>query len=211
MLDGLLNPGSYLGILIFLILTGCGLPIPEEVPIVAAGIWSASGDLIPWLAFVTCVVGALIGDCVMYAIGHHFGHGLLKDHPRFARFLHAEREAKFEDLIRRHGLKVLLIARFMVGIRSPVYLSAGILRVGFRRFLLMDIFCASAVVGLFFGVSYLWGERIAHLVKTSEVALTVVIVLVVAIVGVVYMRRRRRLAAAPPKIASTSVDQAPVP
>ena len=39
---------SYLGIIIVLILTGSGLPIPEEVPIVAAGIASSLGKLNPW-------------------------------------------------------------------------------------------------------------------------------------------------------------------
>ncbi|MEK6246781.1 MAG: hypothetical protein N2C12_01295, partial [Planctomycetales bacterium] len=32
---------TYLGIIIFLILTGGGLPIPEEVPIVMAGVMSS--------------------------------------------------------------------------------------------------------------------------------------------------------------------------
>lgn len=32
-----LAPGSYLGIVLFLTLTGIGLPVPEEVAIVAAG------------------------------------------------------------------------------------------------------------------------------------------------------------------------------
>jgi membrane protein DedA with SNARE-associated domain len=37
--------GSYLGIILFLTLTGIGLPIPEEVPIVAAGLASKAAAL----------------------------------------------------------------------------------------------------------------------------------------------------------------------
>src|SRR5262245_43409166 len=131
MLEFLVQHGSYFGIALFLILTGCGLPIPEEVGILTAGVLSSSADMNPWLAFAACLIGALIGDCIMYGIGHHWGHGLLKNHPWFAHLLSADREEKFEFLIRRHGLKVLFAARFMVGVRGPVYLSAGVLRVGF--------------------------------------------------------------------------------
>ena len=109
---------SYLGIIVVLILTGCGLPIPEEVPIIAAGIASSVGSLNPWWAFLACLVGALLGDSVLYAIGYHFGHSLIIRHPRFAHLLHAEHEARIEEMIRRHGLKVFFGARFMVGIRA---------------------------------------------------------------------------------------------
>jgi membrane protein DedA with SNARE-associated domain len=131
----------------------------------------------------------------MYAIGYHWGHGLLKEHPRFAKFLHADREAKFEQMLNRHGLKVLFLARFMVGVRSPVYLSAGILRISFRRFLLLDLFAATVVVGVFFGLTYVFGEAIAAWIRDAEWWLTGAVLAIVAVVGLLfYMRRRKRMA-----------------
>ena len=62
--------GSYLGIVFFLTLTGIGLPIPEEVPIVAAGIASRTGALHWYYALPACLVGALLGDSLMYSIGY---------------------------------------------------------------------------------------------------------------------------------------------
>jgi membrane protein DedA with SNARE-associated domain len=210
----LLINGSYLGIIVFLVLTGCGFPIPEEVPIVVAGLLSSRGVLAPPLALLACLVGAILGDCVMYAIGYHFGHNLLKDHPRLAHFVRADREAKFEEMIRRHGLKVLFVARFMVGIRSPVYLSAGIVRVPFRRFLLMDIFCATAVVGTFFGLTYFFGERVARAFRDVEIGLTVTVSLVVVAAVAIFLWRRRcaakrsASAAAPTDQPSEQSDEA---
>ena len=195
MFDLLFTDGSYLGITVFLILTGCGLPIPEEVPIVMAGVWSAQGSMDPGLALACCLVGALVGDSIMYAIGYHWGHNLLKEHPLFARFVRADREPKFEAMIQSHGLKVLLLARFMVGVRSPVYLSAGVLRVPFRRFLLMDLLCATLVVSIVFGLSYFYGMQIFEWVFDAEKGLTVaVLVAVAAVGGFYYLRRRKRLA-----------------
>jgi membrane protein DedA with SNARE-associated domain len=198
MLDFLVHDWSYVGIIVFLILTGCGLPIPEEVPIVLAGVLSAQPDgLDPWLAYFSCLVGAIVGDAVMYSIGYRFGHSLLKDHPKCARFLHAEREERFERAIQDHGLKVLLVARFMVGIRGPVYLAAGVVRMPFRRFFLMDLLAATLVVSLFFGLSYAFGEAITDSLKRVEAMFTAVILLVLLIVGgILYYRRRRTIAQA---------------
>jgi membrane protein DedA with SNARE-associated domain len=183
---------SYVGIIVILILTGLGLPLPEEVPIVAAGVASAVGTLNPWWAFVSCVVGALLGDSVIYFIGYHFGHSLVTRHPRFAHLLHAEREKKIEQMIRRHGLKVFFLSRFMVGIRAPVYLTAGILRMPFRRFILIDAFCATAVVGVFFGLSYAYGDRVIDIIRRSEIGVTVLIAIVASGLLCVYLIRRRR-------------------
>src|SRR4051794_32688570 len=127
MIDALLSHSSYLAIIMVLVLTGMGLPIPEEVPIIAAGIASSDGTLDVWRAFASCLLGAVMGDCVLYSIGYHFGHGLAKKHPRLAVWLHAEREAQIEDMLRRRGLKVFFLSRFMVGIRGPIYLTAGVL------------------------------------------------------------------------------------
>jgi len=195
MTDLLLTHGSYLALVIVLILTGSGLPIPEEVPIIAAGVLAAQGTLDPWLALGWCIFGAIVGDCIMYWIGYHFGRGVLCEHPWWARFVTPHREAQIEVMFRRHGLKVFLVARFLVGLRSPVYLTAGILRVSFKRFLLIDLVCATAVVGTFFGLTYWFGQYIVQWVRTGEVLLTVAVVIALAVVGIWLWQRYRRKAA----------------
>lgn len=193
MVDWLLANLSYFGIVLFLVLTGCGLPIPEEVAIIAAGVASSAGSLEPWGAFAACLVGALLGDCVMYAIGYHFGHNLARMHPRFAHLLHVEREAKIEEMMRRHGLKVFFVARFVVGLRSPIYLTAGILRISFRRFFLIDALCVTSVVGTFFYLSYRYGEQIRQWILRLDIAVTVVVVAATIAAGVYLWRRHRRV------------------
>ncbi len=191
------NLPHYLSIVVILILTGCGLPLPEEFPIIAAGVASSGAlpSLDPWLAYASCLVGALLGDSVLYAIGYYFGHSLMKAHPRLAHLLHAEREAKMTELINRHGLKVLFVARFMVGIRAPVYLTIGILRTSYRKFLLFDAFCATAVVSLCFGLSYLFGESVKAWIRDSEKVFTAIVVgVVLACLLIYWIRRRRRKA-----------------
>ncbi len=128
-----MEPGSYLAITVLLILTGSGLPLPEEVPIIAAGILAANGTLDPWLALGCCLFGAIVGDAIMYWIGYHFGRGVLRDWHWWARRVTPQREARIETLFQEHGLKVFFVARFLVFFRSPLFLTAGILQVSFRK------------------------------------------------------------------------------
>jgi len=192
MAEFLLSPSSYLAIVLVLILTGSGLPIPEEVPIIAAGILASHGALDPVLAFACCLFGALAGDCAMYGIGYHFGRGLFKDHHWWARVLTPEREAQVEEQFRRHGLKVFFIARFLIFFRSPVYLTAGILRVSFKRFFFIDLICATAVVGTFFGLTFLFGQHITEWIRRAEVLMSIVAVVILACVAVYLWQRWHR-------------------
>jgi membrane protein DedA with SNARE-associated domain len=187
----LFQPSSYLGIFVFLVLTGCGFPLPEEVAIVLAGVLSAQRHLEWEWAYAACLAGALVGDSVMYAVGRFGGRQLIRAHPRFAKFLGAQREARFEDAIQRHAFKVLLLSRFLVGIRGPVYLAAGIVRLPFRIYLLCDLVSATLVVSFFFGLSYAFGEVVAGWIREAEIWLTVVVILLVlAIGGTLYYRNR---------------------
>jgi membrane protein DedA with SNARE-associated domain len=192
MIESLIAHGSYVAIVAVLVLTGVGLPVPEEVPVIAAGMLSAHGHLDPWAALACCLLGALGGDCALYYVGYRFGHGLLRGRRFWSRVLTPRREARAEALFRQHGLKVFFIARFLVGLRTPVYLTAGILRVPFRRFLMIDLFCAAVVVGTVFGLSHYYGTTIVAWVRHAEILLTALAALAAAATVFYLWRRRRR-------------------
>jgi membrane protein DedA with SNARE-associated domain len=176
-MEELIHQYGYLGIVLFLVLTGCGLPIPEEVAIIAAGVMAARGLLDPWTAMLACLIGCLLGDSIMYFFGFRLGKRMLRPGSFWGNYLTPEREKTLEHLIHRHGIKVLFISRFLVGVRSPVYLTAGILKYPYRRFIVADFFCASLVIALFFGLSYFYGERVVQFVRDAEYGLTIFLVL----------------------------------
>jgi membrane protein DedA with SNARE-associated domain len=195
----ILDSYSYLGIVVLLILTGCGLPLPEELVYIAAGIAAAFGKLHWFLAFPACIVGALLGDLVMYGMGRMFGRGLTRRRGWLSRWLNEKTEARAEEMIRRHGLKVFLLGRFLVGVRAPMYVAAGVLRMRLARFLLVDGICATIVISLVFGLSYLLGwhlhstyeeEQLKHdihvWVKNSQVAVTFIVLGAAVAVGIYF-------------------------
>ena len=181
---------GYLGIIVFLILTGCGLPIPEEAAIIAAGALSAPPNpQLDWrLALLSCIVGAVVGDSVMYWIGRHFGAAMLHKHPLWLRMVTPEREAMDRRAVEKtwrqgdfgdplHGrasLADLPDGRAAQGALWPISVDRHDLRL--------------FVVTLFFGLTYFYGGPILAWLKDAERGLTVAVVAVVCVA--VYWYRR---------------------
>ncbi|MCE9555027.1 MAG: DedA family protein [Planctomycetes bacterium] len=186
----------YLVIICFLALTGAGLPVPEEVPIVAAGVLASGAHpdlkLNVTIALICCIIGALLGDTLVYAAGRLLGRSFFRRHKWYAMMMHEDREKQMEDLIDRHGLKVFFVARFMIGIRAPVYMAAGVMRVPLARFLLVDGIAATVVVGLVFGLSYRYGEQIRWLVHEFSIVVTIIGIVAILTALVIYFWRRGR-------------------
>ncbi len=193
MLEDFLNL-KYLGIVLVLILSGLGLPIPEEVVVVAAGVLSHDSDSFKWqYAYLACLGGAIAGDIVVYSIGRYLGHGFFLRYPWFARLMHEEREAKMEEVIKKHGFKVFFVARFMVGVRVPLYLAAGVVRMSWPRFLLINVFCATTVVSIAFWLGHRYGNEVVKSIKEGQGGITVVVLLLVGIaIGFYFIRRRKK-------------------
>jgi membrane protein DedA with SNARE-associated domain len=68
---------TYLGIFSVLFIAALGVPIPEEVPIVAAGVMAQEELARWWIALPVCILGVLCGDVVLYWSGRHWGEQLL--------------------------------------------------------------------------------------------------------------------------------------
>ena len=78
-----------------------------------------------------------------------------------------------------------------------MYITAGILKVPFKRFVVADLFCASLVVSIFFGLSYLYGGQVVKSIREKEGWLTTVVLTVGVVAGgiglIMYLRKQRVL------------------
>jgi membrane protein DedA with SNARE-associated domain len=192
MFDSLLTTG-YIGLFVFIVLTGFGLPLPEELAVVTAGIMAARGQLETVPALVVCMVAALLGDCAVYGLGRFAGRA----GGRFRWLLPKvsdERLRSTQALLHRHGFKILLVARFLVGFRFAVYLAIAASRLSFTRFVILDSVCVVAVVGTFFALAHILGERygdaLFETLHTGHLIATAVVV-VIAIVAFFVWRWRQ--------------------
>jgi len=160
MLQELLQRFTYLGILAALLLGSLGVPIPEEMPIVAAGILSHEGLARWWLALPVCVLGVVSGDMVLYWAGRRWGERLLG-----WRVVHhvltRARADWLQAAYREHAMKTVAMARHVTGLRAAAFLTAGIARVPFWKFILADAAAAAVSVPLAFGLAYFFTHQIA--------------------------------------------------
>src|SRR5437879_5588376 len=160
MLLELLQRFTYLGILAALLLGSLGVPIPEEMPIVAAGILSHEGLARWWLALPVCVLGVLAGDVVLYWAGRRWGERLL----RWRVVRHVLTRARADWLkaaYREHAMKTVVTARHVTGLRAAAFLTAGIARVPFWKFILADAAAALLGVPTGFALAYFFTDQFA--------------------------------------------------
>jgi len=162
-LQGFVEQFTYIGIFAVLLLGSLGVPIPEEMPIIAAAVLSHGGIVRWWLAGPVCLVGVLSGDVVLYWVGRHGGEHVLNW--RAVRLvLTPEREQWLKAAYRRHALKTVVTARHVMGLRAAAFLTAGIARVPFWKFVLADAGAAVLGVPLTFGLAYFFTDQIKAIV-----------------------------------------------
>ncbi|PYN59103.1 MAG: hypothetical protein DMD92_10240 [Candidatus Rokuibacteriota bacterium] len=149
----------YAGLYLMLFGAGLGLPVPEEVPVVLAGLLSRAQIFRWWLALPVCVVGVLSGDVVLYWLGHHWGERVLDWRP-VRCVLPREREAWLLAAYRQHGVKIIFGARHVMGFRAAAFLTAGIAHIPFWKFLGVDAAAACLGLPVSFGLAYVFADRV---------------------------------------------------
>jgi membrane protein DedA with SNARE-associated domain len=153
---------GYLGVFLALLAAGFGVPIPEELPVITAGILVGHQDTnLRWYYMLpVCIAGVVIGDCVLYLIGRKWGRRLVETGWVKRKLLPPEKRELIEKNFHDYGIMVLLGARLMPGIRSPIFIMAGVLRFPFGKFLLADAIYAIPGVNLLFWTSYLLTDQV---------------------------------------------------
>ena len=179
-----------------LFLGGLGVPIPEELPILAAGALAREQVIRWWIALPVCIIGVLSGDVVLYWVGHHWGERIL-DWQVVRRVLSPEREARLKAAYRRHGVKIVFTARHVMGLRAAAFLTAGISRVPFWKFLVVDAGASLLGVPAGFGLAYFFTDHLepikADVHRIERWAALAGMVALAALIAVLAYRRNREL------------------
>lgn len=153
---------TYLGLFLTLFAAALGLPVPEEVPVVAGGVLAQQEVVRWWIALPVCLAGVLAGDVALYWIGRHWGDTILGWRP-VRRVLSRAREEALKTGYRKHGVKIVFVARHVMGIRAAAFLTAGIARIPFWRFLVVDTAAALVGVPVAFGVAFLFTDQLERI------------------------------------------------
>ena len=173
---------NYIFAFIILILCGFGVPIPEDITLVAGGLVSGLKATNVWIMLGVCFAGVLMGDASMYTIGRIFGYRILQI-KFMRRFITPERFESVQAQFEKYGIWVLFAARFMPGLRSPIFMAAGMSqRVPFAHFIIMDGLAALISVPVWVFIAYYCAESLEDLIKNINSAQSVMHYVILAIV-----------------------------
>jgi membrane protein DedA with SNARE-associated domain len=167
--------------------SGFGVPFPEELTMVGAGIWFASADdPARWLMLPVALVGVIIGDLVLFTVGWRYGTRLLK-YRWVARFFPEAKRQRIERNFHRYGISILLFGRLLPTIRTPLFLTAGMMRLPLTRFLIADGIGAIIGSSLLFFLGYWFGDAVLDLIKQEEKILRPILILVGLVAVTLYL------------------------
>jgi membrane protein DedA with SNARE-associated domain len=183
--SGYIEHFTYLGLFVILLLCGMGLPMPEDIALLAGGFLVHRGVIRYPITLAVALLGVVAGDNSLFFLGRRFGTGLV----RYFGLNRPGSKAQIDRIrafMRRHGHRAIFYARFLAGLRALIYLTAGSFGVTPLRFLAYDLLGAIISVPIVVSIGYLFGgqlEVVIHYLGGFERVLWVVAVLSLAIYG----------------------------
>lgn len=154
-----------------LMLAGFNIPVSEDLVMIIAGVLAST--VIPASTiklFCAVFLGAYISDWVAYWLGRGLGPRLW-DIGWFKKMVPRERLTKIELYYERYGVITLLIGRFIpFGVRNCLFMSAGMAKMSFAKFLVTDGVACLASNSVLFWLAYAFGRNWEVLAGYLEVA-----------------------------------------
>ncbi|OZN24946.1 DedA family protein [Actinobacillus seminis] len=177
-LIGFFTDYGYFAVFFVLVICGFGVPIPEDITLVSGGVISGLGYANPHTMLIVSMFGVLIGDSTMYWLGRIYGTKILRFRP-IRKMLTLKRLKSVREKFDKYGNRVLFSARFLPGLRAPIYMISGITRrVSFTRFILIDFIAAIISVPIWVYLGYFGASNLDWLHEQIKRGQTVIYVFV---------------------------------
>lgn len=133
--------------------------VPSEATVIAAAALAGTGDLVLGFVVLSAAAGAVIGDNVAYVLGRG-GHRFVLDRsaksPRWRR-----RIRRAQTHLDHRGGTIILVSRFIPGGRTATMISAGVVRLSWRRFAAYDLAAGLVWAGYGAGIGWIGGRASA--------------------------------------------------
>lgn len=185
------NSAGYPGMGAAMVLEGLGVPFPGDAVMAFYGFMGSFGHFSYPQSVAWCSAGCWAGSLVSFAVGRRFGLPFLH---RFGRLLFLQpKHIRFtERLSARYGIWVLVIGRFLPGVRTLSSYFAGIGGMPWRTFIVMSFagFCLWCAAWL--GLGWWLGQNAMLLIsKINQILLTCTVLACAG--GLLYMATRNKI------------------
>ncbi len=164
-LEPTLNQFGYLAVSAVVLIEDFGVPLPGETILILGAVYAGTGRLNVVLVGVLGFLGAVVGDNIGFAIGHFGGRRLVE---RFGRYVLLT-PARIDEATRffeRHGAWIIVVARFIEGLRQANGIIAGTTGMHWARFLAFNAIGAALWVAVWTTAGYFSGNNIDSIYNT---------------------------------------------
>lgn len=201
-----LNQYGYLAVGGFLFLEDFGVPAPGETILIAAAVYAGAGQLNIFVVVLVAIAAAILGDNTGYAIGRFGGRQLVLRWGRYV-FITEPRLAKAQDFFERHGGKIVVVARFIEGLRQFNGIVAGVSQMSWRRFIVFNAIGAALWVTAWSSIGYFAGNHVGYVydqARRYSLYLLIAFALLVIVLLTRHLLRRRHSRQQPAEEESNS-------
>lgn len=193
-MTGLAAYGSVFGILL---VCGLGVPLPEDISLILGGYLVHRGAARLPAMLLVGFGGILAGDSLIFLAGRRFGAKVgVNPGGLLGKVITPAKRAQVATMFARHGQKIVMIARFLPGVRAVTYFTAGSIGMSFGRFIFFDGLAAALSAPIFVLLGYRFGGELELLIERLKQGQIKVIAGLVASVGIYllvkWFRTRRK-------------------
>lgn len=171
--------------------------ILEDAATILAGMEAAAGSLSIPLALGSLYIGIVLGDLGLYGLGWLAAHA-----PWVRRLLPPRRTDAVEAWLRGRVFRVVLVSRFLPGVRLPTYTTCGYLGASLRQFTLATMTATLIWTSGLFAVSTQVGQVLMDHFGiwrwAGALGLIVVLVLINTVVRRLHEHFQKRGCSSPP-------------
>jgi membrane protein DedA with SNARE-associated domain len=199
-LAGPLDHYGYWAIALLLLLENIGVPvIPGELAMIVGAIFAGSGraGLNIVGVGVVAVIATFAGTEIGYFIGRYAGRELILRYGKYV-FIKPHHLDRAEVIVSRYGGIVVVLARYIVGLREANGIIAGITQMRWVTFTVYNLLGTCAWVATWVTIGDVAGKNINTIYKdVNRYSIYLLIVLVVLLAAYIVLRRRRKANEAP--------------
>lgn len=173
----------YVAIFLMLFSGAIGLPIPEDIPLILAGIAAQRQSVNLEIVFLVCYFGVLVGDLIIFTLGKKFGPAIFQKEWVKSRITSQE-VSNLKLKLERRSLLMIFVARHLFYLRTMTFLTCGAVNMSYKRFILSDALAALISIPIMLTLGYVFAEhydRILIYIKEAKFWSLLLIVAVVTI------------------------------
>ena len=157
----------YLIIFTVLTLCGLGLPVPEDIVLIAAGVFVYQQHADLTMMILVSLLGVIVGDYMIFYIGRRWGVQFL-NHAWLRDIFTDKRIAKVHHHFDHYGNKFVFFARFIWGLRAVTFFIAGTHTMSAVKFILLDLLGAIISIPLIIYIAFRFGGKIEKAFSVIE-------------------------------------------